>query len=573
MPSLPHGAGSPHRRPGAAITTRVTGHLAGLKAAQRDALERIFRRTTGQQVVSTELAHFMAAISADTRRQVGVILDRRGHVQHVIVGDADKLQLPDLGRQRAGKSRFRGVRLVHTHVLGERLSRDDLTDLSLLQLDMIGVLQISADGLATTLELAHLVPPSPGHQGWEVLDPRPIGEAELDFGAFIEDLEAQFAVTQRVVTTREGQTRAIAVHITDGPVDSEAVTRSLTELRELARTAGVTFVDTLVQRRRKPDPKYAIGQGKLEELVLATMHHDAELVVFDQDLTPAQVRSIADMVELKVIDRTQLILDIFATRATSKAGKLQVELAQLKYALPRLAGKGTALSRLMGGIGGRGPGETKLEVDRRRAKDRIHALQQRIDELSRERQHRRRRRTEGTLPVIAIVGYTNAGKSTLLNTLTNADVLAEDKLFATLDPTTRRLRFPNEVEIVLTDTVGFIRDLPEDLVAAFKATLEELAEADLLLHVVDIATDGWDERMEAVERILRDLGVHEKPTQLVFNQADRHPDPDALVSLCRRYAAIPTSALDRHTLHPLTESLIAFQARQGEPRVVTWAPA
>ncbi|TNF27190.1 MAG: GTPase HflX [Deltaproteobacteria bacterium] len=554
------------------MSTRVTGHLAGLKAAQRAALERIFRRTTGDQVISVELAHFMATISADIRRQVGVILDRRGHVQHVIVGDTDKLQLPDLGRQRAGKSRFRGVRLIHTHILGERLTRDDLTDLSLLQLDLIGVLQVERDGRASTIELAHLVPPTPDGEAWEVVEPTPLGEADLGFGEFIADLEAQFSVTQKVVETREGETRAIAVHITEGPVDSTAVLQSLEELRELARTAGVTFVDTLVQRRRKPDPRYAIGQGKLEELVLATMHHDAELVVFDQDLTPAQVRSIAEMVELKVIDRTQLILDIFATRATSKAGKLQVELAQLKYTLPRLAGRGTALSRLMGGIGGRGPGETKLEIDRRRAKDRIHALQKRIDELGRQRQHRRRRRTEGDLPVVAIVGYTNAGKSTLLNTLTGATVLAEDKLFATLDPTTRRLRFPNEVEIVLTDTVGFIRDLPEDLVAAFKATLEELAEADILLHVVDIATDGWEDRMDAVERILRELEVHDKPVQLVFNKADRHPDPEVLEALCRRYDAIPTSAIDKPTLRPLTDALLTFRQKNATGTIV-YAPA
>ncbi|PKN57239.1 MAG: GTPase HflX [Deltaproteobacteria bacterium HGW-Deltaproteobacteria-14] len=514
----------------------------------------------------------MAAISGDIRRQVGVILDRRGHVQHVIVGDADKLQLPDLGRQRAGKSRFRGVRLIHTHVLGEGLNRDDLTDLSLLQLDVIGVLQVGADGHATTLELAHLIPPIPGGESWEVVAPTAIGEVDLPFTAFIEDLEAQFRVTQGVVATRDGQTRAIAVHITDGPVDATAVTSSLLELQELARTAGVTFVDTIVQRRRKPDPKFAIGQGKLEELVLATMHGDADLVVFDQDLTPAQARSIAEMVELKVIDRTQLILDIFATRATSKAGKLQVELAQLKYSLPRLAGRNTALSRLAGGIGGRGPGETKLEIDRRRAKDRINTLQKRIEDLGRERQHRRRRRTESELPVVAIVGYTNAGKSTLLNTLTGATVLAEDKLFATLDPTTRRLRFPNEVEIVLTDTVGFIRDLPEDLVAAFKATLEELAEADILLHVVDIATDGWEERMDAVERILRELEVHDKPVQVVFNQADRHPDPRSLAALCRRYGAIATSAIDKQSLRPLTEALIAFQ-RRNTPGTIVYAPA
>ncbi|MCB9732234.1 MAG: GTPase HflX [Deltaproteobacteria bacterium] len=503
----------------------------------------------------------MAAISQELRRQVGVILDRRGQVQHVIVGDSDKLVLPDLGRQRAGRSRFRGVRLVHTHVLGEPLSRDDLTDLSLLQLDLIGVLQIATDGRAASIEVAHLIPPTPTGEVWEVLPPTDVAALDLDFDGFITDLEDQFAETQRVVESREGEVRAIAVHVTSEPTDASSVQRSLDELRELARTAGVSIVDTLVQRRREPDPRYVIGRGKLEELVLDTMHHDADLVIFDQDLSPSQVRSIGDAVELKVIDRSQLILDIFAQRATSGAGKLQVELAQLKYLLPRLSGRNTALSRLTGGIGGRGPGETKLEIDRRRAKDRITALQRRIEELSKQRANRRRRRQEGTAPVIAIVGYTNAGKSTLLNALTNSDVLAEDKLFATLDPTTRRLRFPNEVEIVLTDTVGFIRDLPEDLVAAFKATLEELTEADFLLHVVDVSTEGWDERMAAVERILHELGADEKPRILVFNKMDRAPENAA--NLARARGAIPVSALERASLRPLTDVMMAEAARLG----------
>lgn len=503
----------------------------------------------------------MAAVSQALRRQVGVILDRRGQVQHVIVGDSDKLVLPDLGRQRAGRSRFRGVRLIHTHVLGEPLSRDDLTDLSLLQLDLIAVLQLASDGRAATIEIAHLIPPSPSGEVWEVLPPTEVGALELDFDGFITTLEDQFAETQRVVESREGEVRAVAVHVTSERVDAASVQRSLEELRELARTAGVHLVDTIVQRRREPDPRYVIGRGKLEELVLDTMHHDADLVVFDQDLTPSQARSIGDAVELKVIDRSQLILDIFAQRATSGAGKLQVELAQLKYLLPRLSGRNTALSRLAGGIGGRGPGETKLEVDRRRAKDRITALQRRIEELSKQRANRRRRRQEGAAPVIAIVGYTNAGKSTLLNALTGSDVIAEDKLFATLDPTTRRLRFPNEVEIVLTDTVGFIRDLPDDLVAAFKATLEELTEADFLLHVVDVSTEGWDERIAAVERILGELGADDKPQILVFNKMDRAAE-DA-EALARARGAIPVSALDRATLRPLTEVMMAKADRLG----------
>jgi GTP-binding protein HflX len=250
------------------------------------------------------------------------------------------------------------------------------------------------------------------------------------------------------------------------------------------------------------------------------MQYDANLLIFDPDLTPGQAHSISDFTDLKVIDRTMLILDIFAQRARSRDAKLQVELAQLRYRLPRLQEQNTMMSRLVGGIGGRGPGETKLELSRRRARERIHRLEQEIDRYGRQRGERRAERTRRNLPVVGIVGYTNAGKSTLLNTLTGSEVLAEDKLFATLDPTTRRLRFPREREIIIADTVGFIRELPKDLAQAFRATLEELAEADLLVHVVDAADPDRDEHMAAVERILGDLGLAETPRLVVYNKVD-----------------------------------------------------
>ena len=508
------------------------------------------------QVITVELAHFMAAISLELRRQVGVLLDRRGRVQHVIVGDTTKLVLPDLGRQRAGRGRLRGVRLVHTHVQGEGLSRDDLTDLALLQLDLIGVLQLDeGEGLSSTLEIAHLLPPGPDGVVWEVWDPRPVAALGVDFGRFIDELEGRLASGGRQVTPGDHATTAIAVHVETGDPREPSAEESLAELRELANTAGVDIVETVVQKRRKPDPRFVLGRGRLDDLVLASMQHEVDLVIFDRNLSPSQARNIADVAEIKVIDRTQLILDIFAQRATTRDGKLQVELAQLKYTLPRLGGRAVAMSRLAGGIGGRGPGETKLEIDRRRAKDRINRLTKQIGELAQQRQQRRRRRNASGVPVAAIVGYTNAGKSTLLNMLTGADVLAEDKLFATLDPTSRRLRFPDERELVLTDTVGFIRDLPEDLVAAFKATLEELTEADVLIHIVDIATPGWEERIAAVERILGELGIHHTPRILVFNKADLVADKAMLETLARVHEATPASALDRASLLPLTREI------------------
>ena len=536
----------------------VSGVTSSLKAKQRDALQRIYRRSVPPDAIITrELAHFMAAISHETRRQVGVLIDRRGRVQHVLVGDGHKLQLPDLGRHRGGRNRLRGVRLLHTHVFGERLSRDDLTDLSLLQLDLMGVIQISESGQAVSLEYAHLVPPGPTERFWEVVGPLDIGALEVSFQTFIADLESSFATQQPMREGAEAQTRAIAVHVTTGSRTEPDTDASLAELRELAATASVAIVETVVQRRRALDPRYVMGRGKLEELVLASMQRQAELIVFDRDLTPSQARSIADVTEAKVIDRTQLILDIFAQRATTRDGKLQVELAQLKYTLPRLAGRNTAMSRLAGGIGGRGPGETKLEIDRRRAQDRIHYLTRQIATLSKQRFERRRRRRDTGVPVVAIVGYTNAGKSTLLNQLTGAKVVAEDKLFATLDPTTRRLRIPDERDVVLTDTVGFIRDLPEDLVAAFKATLEELTEAHVLLHVVDIASPDWEERVTSVQRILDELEVGDKPTVVAFNKVDRVDDTHLLATLCRAHRAVAISALDKGSLEPLVNRIIA----------------
>jgi GTP-binding protein HflX len=327
------------------------------------------------------------------------------------------------------------------------------------------------------------------------------------------------------------------------------------ELKELCRTAGVRVVDVIHQRRPQIDPRYLIGKGKLDELITRAMQDDATMIVFDHDLTPAQARSISDAMELKVLDRTMLILDIFAQHAHSRDGKLQVELAQLKYTLPRLHEKNTMMSRLTGGIGGRGPGETKLEVNRRRAREKIHQLEEQIRLLGRRREQRRSLRTRSNLPVVSIVGYTNAGKSTLLNTLTRGDVLVEDKLFATLDPTSRRLRFPDEREIIITDTVGFIRDLPKDLVAAFRATLEELDEADLLLHVVDAADSNHEAQIMSVERILDELKLIEKPRLIVFNKIDKVAGDSLALLQASHPNAEFVSAKQEESTHALLQTM------------------
>jgi len=501
----------------------IHGNTLGLKQSQLHALRRTYRRRVDAgEVVSPELARHLTEISLETNRQVGVLLDRKGDVAWVLVGDAGKLTLPDIGRARAGSHRLRGLRLVHTHLRGEPLSRDDHTDLALLRLDSVTALEVKDDGLPGQVHLAHLLPENPSGALWK--DELSPSVHALDYDAVSGPLalEEEFARASALRRTG-GRERAILVGVGGkGKGRAEAET-SLAELRELARTAGVEVIDASVQMRRDPDPRTLIGKGKLEDILLRSMQLMADLIIFDADLSPSQAIHIAEATALKILDRTQLILDIFAQRAQSADGKLQVELAQLQYLYPRLVGRDDSLSRLAGGIGGRGPGETKLEIDRRRVRDRITMLKRRIEDLSSDRQVRRKRRNARGLPVISIVGYTNAGKSTLLNSLTESEVLVEDKLFATLDPTSRRLRFPRQREVIITDTVGFIRDLPEDLVDAFRATLEELDDADLLLHVADVSDPDLDDHVAAVEKILGNLGLSETPRLLVLNKIDRLP--------------------------------------------------
>jgi GTP-binding protein HflX len=543
----------------------VTGNLVGLAPSQKQSLERVYRRRVAPaEVVGPELAGFLAEVSADTGRQVGVLVDRRGHIEHVVVGDAHKLWLPDVGRLRAARGRFRGLRLVHTHLRGESLTHDDLTDLALLRLDLVAAIVVEHGGRAGQVHMAHLVPENQGSKDvWHVLAPMPAHRLNgFDFLALMRGLEEEFnRTTDRPTAFDQGKHKALVVHVTVGRQKHDAEAR-VAELKELCRTAGVHVLDVMEQHRPAVDPKYLIGKGKLEQVVLRAMQLGAELVIFDPDLTPGQARAISDFTELKVLDRTMLILDIFAQRAQSKDGKLQVELAQLRYTLPRLVEKNTMMSRLTGGIGGRGPGETKLEISRRRARERIQLLEEQIEKLADRRRLRREQRTRRDVPIVSIVGYTNAGKSTLLNALTQSEVLVEDKLFATLDPTSRRLRFPREREVVLTDTVGFIRDLPKDLARAFRATLEELEESDLLLHVVDAADEAREQQIESVERILGELGLAEKPRVLVFNKIDKVGGTEG-VERAAAARAVPVAAIQPETLRPLLARVEEFLWREG----------
>ncbi|WP_375756773.1 GTPase HflX [Corallococcus exercitus] len=528
----------------------IYGNTLGLKSSEQQRLRNTFRRRVDpREIVSAELARHLTELSHELNRQVGVLINRKGDIEHVVVGNAHKLELPDIGRARAGQIRLRGLRLVHTHLKSEPLTKDDLTDLALLRLDCVAAVGVGNDGLPGVLHWAYLVPENGSGDFWHVSTLPSVHGEQPDLLDTLDALEEEFnrSAAARTVSGRE---RAILVAVClDG--NRARAESSLAELKELARTAGVEVVDSVLQMKREADPRYLIGRGKLEDLNLRSMQSMVDLLIFDKDLTPSQGRHIGDATSLKILDRTQLILDIFAQRAQTAEGKLQVELAQLKYRLPRLVQGDDSLSRLMGGgVGGRGPGETKLEIDRRRVRERITNLERRIDVISRERSVRRAQRNRREVPVISIVGYTNAGKSTLLNAITNAEVLAEDKLFATLDPTSRRLRFPQEREVIITDTVGFIRDLPKDLVAAFRATLEELYDASLLLHVVDASDPARDDQVEAVEKILQSLGLMEKPRLMVWNKADQL-SADEVETLLRSRGGVAISAVKREGLATL----------------------
>jgi GTP-binding protein HflX len=559
----------------------VFGNTAGLAPSVLRALERIYRRRVpADRIASPELVRSLAECSNETKRQVGALVHRSGTVDSVIVGQASGMMLPDIGRLRAAQGRFRGLRLVHTHLFGEPLTRDDLTDLTRLRLDLVAAVLLAPSGEPRSLTWAYNVPTfDETKQPYEVTGPIPWGHEQPDFSALIGSLEAEFAKRARTHTVRGKDGRAILVHVGDkrrAGAAGRAKSR-LAELESLARTAGVAVVDRVIQLRERIDPKLVLGAGKLEEVVLRAVDLDAETLIFDCDLSPAQASGLAQRTDLKVIDRTQLILDIFAQRAESRDGKLQVELAQLKYALPRLGQKDDSLSRLTGGIGGRGPGETVLEIGRRRARERVHRLERELHELGRKRRERRQRRIDARVPVIAIVGYTNAGKSTLLNTLTGAGVLTEDKLFATLDTRARRLRLPSGLYVVLTDTVGFIRDMPKDLFAAFRATFEEASDADLLLEVVDASDPEHEEHLEETARILEELGLGDRRRLRVYNKTDRL-DAEGNDALAARADGIALSGKDpssaarllgplEHALgeqHPPDEAVVELDDRVAE---------
>jgi GTP-binding protein HflX len=491
-------------------------------------------------VITPEIARLLLELSNEIRRQIGILIGRRGSIEFVIVGDQRGITIPDISRYRSGILRLRGLRLIHTHLQGEPLSEEDLTDLALLRLDMMAALNVNGHDSRLSIQSAHLLPDNPNKRVWEIDPPSSISHFDVDFLRWVQSLEDEFQRGQRSIPLKGAKEKAILISVSKE--SRESLENSMEELKELAKSSGVFVVDTIIQRPQNISPTTLMGEGKLKELLVKCMQLGVDLVIFDQNLTPGQMATISDLTELRVLDRTQLILDIFAQRAHTLDGKIQVELAQLKYLLPRLARKTLALSRLTGGIGGRGPGETKLEIDRRRVGDRIHFLEKELEKLSRRREQRRSRRAKAGIPILSIIGYTNAGKSTLFNLLTRSQFQVEEKLFSTLDTATRRLRFPEIHKVVITDTVGFIKDLPKDLMGAFRPTFDELKESSLLIHLIDINHPRLPEQIESVENILLELKLDHLPKMKVFNKEDKLSQKEA-EAICQKYNGVSISAL------------------------------
>jgi GTP-binding protein HflX len=532
---------------------KLFGNIGGLKASHIRKLGNLYRRRLPPQFLITfELARDIIRLSHEIRRQIGLLINRQGKISYVIVGDHQKIVIPDISDYRVAPGRLRGLRCIHTHLDNEPLTTDDLTDLALLRLDIMAAITMTETGYFHKAHVGYILPKSPYGKPFQILNPLAPGDLNIECLELIQSLEAELAQATSLHKGDAGKERALLVSVTTAY--RKTAMSSMEELEDLAISSDIEVVEKILQLRRKVNSKFLMGPGKLQELIISALQKGATLIIFDQELNPSQIRSITDQIDLKVIDRTQLILDIFAQRAQTKEGKLQVELAQLKYLLPRLISKNTAMSRLTGGIGGRGPGETKLEINRRRVRDRIKRLENDLGLVRKQRKQQKSKRNKKDLPVISIIGYTNAGKSTLLNTLTKSHVRAENRLFATLDPSSRRLKFPKDIEVIITDTVGFIKNLPKDLIVAFRATLEELEGADLLLHIIDISNPRFKDQIKSVEKILLELNLDDIPLIRVLNKKDL-VDKATTQKLSRDFDATAISAKEKSTMMPLIRKM------------------
>lgn len=565
------------------MTAKVTGNIKHLSQNQIRRVERLYqRKLEASELVPREFATEVYQIAEELRRRVGVMIDREGEVVEVFIGTREILYLPDLGRYRVAGGRFRRLRLIFSDLSKDAstvsIPKDIYTDLEKLRLD--AVCGVKVLGARTMAAWAYVLPynkENRSHVHTESI--KDLSNHSLNFSEFISQLEAEHLSS--TVSGKQLDDGALLVGVYD--CSAAEATASMNELRELVRTAGVKICGEYIQRR-KPDPRTLIGKGKVEELVLEALRLGAEMMIFDTELKPSQWRALTNSTELKILDRSMVILDIFAQRATSSDGRLQVELAQLKYNLPRLVEKDAGLSRLVGGIGGRGPGETKLEIGRRRIRDKIAQLERQIKVLGQQRDIQRGRRVKKGLPLVSILGYTNAGKSTLFNSLSNSGVLTEDKLFATLDTNQSTISVPirfsgdsntgvteytEYLSIVISDTVGFIRELPEELVVAFKATLEELHEAQLLVHVLDAADTRIREKYTAVQTILKELELQDRPCITVLNKVDLI-STDMCAELTAEYSAVPVSAVNGHGFDIVKHEIGLYFQKSFTPKYHRW---
>ena len=488
----------------------IHGNTEGIRKTVLDELTTLYDvQLEPGQFMPQDLLQSLCGYSASMNREIAVYITRFGEVADVLIGRADSIDLPDL-RLRRGDRRLSMVRCVHTHprATGE-LSDVDVSALLSMRFDAMCAVGVSEDGRPTSVQCAFLDAESEGHvRRTELISARRLPQEE--WLAEIERTDAAYRAANPA--TRTGRERAVLVGI-----ESE---ESLDELEELAKTAGAETVLRVLQKRPKPDPVFCVGKGKAEELSLRCQAAQADVVIFDEELSGVMQKNLEETLRLKVVDRTALILDIFAARASTREGKLQVEMAQLRYRSQRLLGQGLVLSRLAGGIGTRGPGESKLEVNRRRIRERLTDLERELEQIERQRGLRRQSREKNGVPIVALVGYTNAGKSTLFNRLTGADVYVENQLFATLDSVSRPIELPHGGKVLLVDTVGFIRKLPHELVKAFRATLEEARLADVLIMVLDGADAQMEGRRRTVEEVLDSLGATEAPRVEAVNKCD-----------------------------------------------------
>lgn len=541
------------------MANEIYGNLKGIRNSVIDELKTFYDiRIEGGSLLNTELAMRMADVTDFINREVSVYLSRSGQVLAVAVGNDQSVELPPVEGRR-GTSRLSGVRCVHTHPNGNaNLSGVDISALKKNRFDAMVAIGVTSPNFSESVLTFGMITGIDENEQYEVECYGTLTPTEAE-GIFFPNL---VATVERILDKQSGSSslaqgteRAIIVGMEYGggaSIIGWSADDSLEELKQLADTAGAEVVARFLQKRPKPDPAFFIGRGKVQELALYVQQENVDLCIFDDELSPAQQRNIEQAMGVRVLDRTALILDIFAQRAHTNEGKLQVELAQLQYTLPRIMGKGLSLSRLGGGIGTRGPGETKLEVDRRRIRDRIAYIKGCISKVKNVRTLQRSGRAKASVPTVSLVGYTNAGKSTLLNTLTNSDIYAQDQLFATLDPTTRQLELPNKQQAILTDTVGFIQRLPHQLVAAFQSTLEEVVEADVLLHVIDVSHELYKEQANAVYHVLEELGAKDKTIITVYNKIDKLPEGSALAErLAREENSICISAKARLNLDGL----------------------